>query len=57
MCMQCVGAVGTALQAATLFGGPVAYKYYRRTRNALGLPDTSAAARWAARSIGTPPDA
>jgi hypothetical protein len=53
MCMQCVGAAGTALQAATLFGGPLAYKYYRRTRKALGLPDTSAAAE-AARAAGLP---
>lgn len=44
MCMQCVGAVGTALQAATLVGGPYAYKQYRRVRNAFGLPDNSVAA-------------
>ena len=43
--MQCVGAVGTALQAATLFGGPTVYRYYRRARAALGLSDTSVAAQ------------
>lgn len=45
MCMTCVGAVGTALQAATLIGGPIAYGGYRRVRARLGLPDTSVAAR------------
>lgn len=45
MCMQCVGAVGTALQAATLFGAPVVYKHYRTVRRMLGLPDTSVAAQ------------
>lgn len=44
MCMQCVGQVGTALQAATVFGGPVAYAGYRRVRAMLGLRDTSVAA-------------
>ena len=44
MCMQCVGAVGTALQAATLFGGPVVYKHYRKVRALVGLPDNSVAA-------------
>src|SRR4051794_34336617 len=44
MCMQCVGAAGTALQAATLIGGPYAYRAYRGARRRLGLPDTSAAA-------------
>jgi hypothetical protein len=44
MCMQCVGAVGTGLQAATIFGGPILLKWYRRTRAALGLPDDSVAA-------------
>ena len=42
--MACVGGVGTALQAATLIGGPIAYGWYRRARAALGLPDTSVAA-------------
>jgi hypothetical protein len=54
MCMQCVGAAGTALQAATLFGGPVAYKYYRRARRSLGLPDNSAAAEAARLRAGLP---
>ena len=45
MCMQCVGAVGTALQAATLVGGPIVYAGYRRARSVLGLSDTSVAAR------------
>jgi hypothetical protein len=54
MCMQCVGAAGTALQAATLFGGPVAYKYYRRARASLGLPDTSAAAEATRLKAGLP---
>lgn len=42
--MQCVGSVGTALQAATVFGGPVAYAGYRRARALLGLRDTAVAA-------------
>ena len=42
--MQCVGAVGTACQAGMLVGGPIVYKYYRRIRAALGLPDNSYAA-------------
>lgn len=42
--MQCVGAVGAALQAATLVGGPVVVKHYQRVRAALGLPDNSLAA-------------
>ncbi len=44
MCMQCVGAVGTALQAATVIGGPIVYAGYRRGRRILGLRDTSVAA-------------
>jgi hypothetical protein len=44
MCMQCVGTVGTAFQAATLIGGPIALKYYQRVRALFGLPDNSAAA-------------
>ncbi len=44
MCMQCVGAVGTAFQAATLIGGPIALKYLQRVRAFFGLPDNSAAA-------------
>jgi hypothetical protein len=54
MCMQCVGAAGMALQAATLFGGPVVYKYYRRTRASLGLPDNSAAAEATRLRAGLP---
>ena len=54
MCMQCVGAAGAALQAATLFGGPVAYKYYRRARASLGLPDNSAAAEATRLKAGLP---
>ena len=51
----CVGAVGTACQAATLIGGPIVYGYYRRIRAALGLPDNSYAAvqaRAAAEAMG-----
>ncbi len=44
MCMQCVGAVGTALQAATVIGGPIVYAGYRRGRRMLGMRDTSVAA-------------
>ncbi len=44
MCMQCVGAFGTAFQAATVIGGPLAYAGYRRVRATLGLRDTSVAA-------------
>ncbi len=44
MCMQCVGAVGTAFQAATLIGGPIAAKHYQRIRAAFGLQDNSVAA-------------
>jgi hypothetical protein len=44
MCMQCVGAVGTGLQAATIVGGPLLLRWYRRTRAALGLPDDTVAA-------------
>ena len=50
MCMQCVGAVGSALQAATVIGGPFAYAGYRRARAALGLKDTSVAAQQAAQA-------
>ena len=52
MCMQCVGAVGTALQAATLVGGPIVYKHYRAIRARLGLPDTSVAAQQARAAEG-----
>ena len=45
MCMQCVGAAGTALQAATVIGGPFAYAGYRRVRARLGLSDTAVAAQ------------
>ena len=58
MCMQCVGAVGTGFQAATLIGGPIALKYYQRVRAFFGLPDTSAAAvaaRAKALEAPTPP--
>ena len=55
MCMTCVGAVGTALQAATLIGGPIAYGGYRRVRARLGLPDTSVAAREAGLPGSTAP--
>ena len=56
MCMQCVGTVGTAFQAATLIGGPFALKYYQRVRAFLGLPDNSAAAVAArARALEAPP--
>jgi hypothetical protein len=41
MCMQCVGAFGTACQAATLVGGPWLNRQYRRVRDALGLADMS----------------
>ena len=44
MCMTCVGGLGTALQAVTLIGGPIAYGGYRRLRAAVGLPDTAVAA-------------
>ena len=44
MCMQCVGAVGTAFQAATLVGGPIVVKHYQRIRAAFGLEDNSVAA-------------
>ena len=52
MCMQCVGAVGTALQAATVVGGPIAYAGYRRIRARLGLSDTSVSAVEAAQAAG-----
>ena len=55
MCMTCVGAVGTALQAATLIGGPIAYGGYRRVRARLGLTDTSVAAREAQMPGSTAP--
>jgi len=45
MCAICsMGGFATAAQAATLFGGPLAYAGYRRARRALRLPDTSVAA-------------
>jgi hypothetical protein len=39
-----MGGIATAVQAATLFGAPIAYGGYRAARAALGLPDTSVAA-------------
>jgi hypothetical protein len=39
-----MGGVATAAQAATFFGGPLAYAGYRRVRRTLRLPDTSVAA-------------
>jgi hypothetical protein len=42
--MQCVGAFGTACQAAMLLGGPWVNRQYRRVRDALGLADMSVAA-------------
>lgn len=45
MCLQCVGAAGTAFHAATVIGGPIVYAGYRSARRALGLRDTSVAAR------------
>jgi hypothetical protein len=44
VCMQCVGAVATAFNAATLVGGPIAAKHYQRIRAAFGLQDNSVAA-------------
>lgn len=44
MCMACVGAAGTAFQAATLIGGPFLMKHMQRIRRALGLRDNSVAA-------------
>ena len=44
MCMQCVGAVGTSLQAVTIIGGPIALIYLQRVRAFFGLPNNSAAA-------------
>jgi hypothetical protein len=38
-----MGGVATAAQAATFFGGPLAYAGYRRVRRTLRLPDTSVA--------------
>lgn len=55
MCMQCVGAVGAALQAVTVVGGPYAYKHYRRARAALGLRDTSVAAQEARAAASAEP--
>ena len=54
MCMQCVGSVGTALQAATVLGGPIAYAGYRRARAMLGLRDTAVAAVEAQASESAP---
>lgn len=42
--MQCVGAVGTACQAATVVAGPWVITRYRRLRDAIGLADMSVAA-------------
>jgi hypothetical protein len=44
MCMQCVGAVATAFNAATIVGGPIVAKHYQRVRAVIGLPDNSVAA-------------
>jgi hypothetical protein len=42
--MQCVGAVGTACQAATVVAGPWIITRYRRLMDAIGFADMSVAA-------------
>ena len=57
MCMQCVGAVGTAFQAATLIGGPIALKYLQRVRALLGAARRFSGRGWGSRGAlePTPP--
>jgi hypothetical protein len=43
MCGQCYATGTVVAETAMLVGAPAAYAVYRRTRRALGLPDTAVA--------------